>query len=132
MTSSEQAALAALPGAELVLPGLADLAAMAAGAPGTYTPEALLVAVGAPRLRAAGLAVPTAPNWPSTPELALYRAIGERHPEDAHSRYNSWVRRLVSFEQALERRASSERRSQSRSSIQCFTGTPPTRPAKCV
>ena len=101
----DPAALAALPGAELVLPGLADLAAMAAGTAKAYTPEALLVAVGAPRLRAAGLAVPSAPSWPATPELALYQAIGQLHAEDAHSRFNSWIRRLASFERALEGRA---------------------------
>lgn len=103
MTAAERTALAALPGAELVLPGLADLAAVAAGTAAAYTPLALLVTVGAPRLRAAGLAVPSAPDWPSTPELALYQAIGQLHPDDAHSRYNSWIRRLTSFERALER-----------------------------
>lgn len=38
--------------------------------------------------------------------MALYLAIGADHPGDAHSRYNALIRRLVSFERALERRCS--------------------------
>ena len=71
---------------------------------GEHGVEALLVAVGAPRLRMLGIAVPDTGYLPRYPELALYRAIGRLHPDDAHSRYNALIRRLVSFERELERR----------------------------
>ena len=103
MAVTPHAAVADLPGAALVLSGLDALRAVARGERETLTPEALLVAIGARRLRAAGLEVPDAPGWPQHPELALYEAIGEAH-SDAHSRYNALIRRLVSFERALEAR----------------------------
>lgn len=92
-----------LPGAELVAAGIEDLRR------GKLTVEALLVAVGAPRLRAAGLTVPDASGWPRQPEHALYEAIGRSGAEDSHARYNSLIRRLVSFERALERRSQRQR-----------------------
>ena len=85
-----------LPGADLVEAGIDDLRR------GEFTVEALLVAVGAPRLRNIGLDIPDAPAWPESPELALYAAIGEREAGNAHSRYNALIRRLVSFERAME------------------------------
>ena len=88
-----------LPGADMVRAGIEDLER------GDFTIEALLVAVGAPRLRAAGLAVPEASGWPGEPEHALYDAIGRSGVADSHARYNSLIRRLVSFERALERQA---------------------------
>ena len=69
---------------------------------GEMTVEALLVLVGAPRLRAAGLDVPSTSPADTSPEIALYVAIERRHPTDAHSRYSALIRRLVSFERALE------------------------------
>ena len=87
-----------VPGHELVETGLADLVR------GELTVEALLVAVGAPRLRMLGLPVPETSEMPSQPEVALYEAIGRLHPEDTHSRYNALIRRLVSYEHELERR----------------------------
>ena len=87
-----------IPGADLVATGLAALRR------GELSVEALLVAVGAPRLRSLGLAVEAPTNMPLHPELALYQAIGRAHPEDVHSRYNALIRRLVSFEHELERR----------------------------
>jgi len=87
-----------VPGNELVEAGLADLKR------GEMTVEALLVAVGAPRLRALGLPVPETPATPGQPELALYKAVGRLHPDDTHSRYNALIRRLVSYERELERR----------------------------
>ena len=110
MTRSEQrAALADLPGADLVLAGLDALDAMARGEQDEFTPEALLVAIGARRLRAAGLVVPDELTFPEHPELALYETIADAHP-DAHSRYNALIRRLVSFERALEARGRHDRR----------------------
>ena len=91
------AAPADLPCAELVAAGVAALRR------GEWTVEALLVAVGARRLRAAGLDLPALPALRESPELALYAAIGRAHPRDAHARYNGLVRQLVSFERALER-----------------------------
>lgn len=91
-----------LPGADLVARGIRALRR------GETTIEALLVSVGAPRLRAAGLDIPPAPPLPHAPEISLYLAIGADHPRDAHSRYNALIRRLVSFERALERRVRTE------------------------
>ena len=86
-----------LPGADLVASGIEALRR------GELTVEALLVAVGARRLRDAGLEVPAPPEeLPDSPELLLYAAVGATHPCDAHSRYNGLIRRLVSFERALE------------------------------
>ena len=87
-----------LPGADLVGTGIEDLQR------GEFTIEALLVTVGARRLRAAGLSVPEVRGWPRVPEHALYDAIGRSGIADSHSRYNALIRRLVSFERALERR----------------------------
>ncbi len=86
-----------LPGDDLVRAGIAALRQ------GHFSVEALLVCVGARRLRRAGLDVPDAPGRPDEPELALYVAICAAGPADAHARYNALLRRLVSFERALER-----------------------------
>lgn len=88
-----------LPGADLVAAGIAALER------GAVTVEALLVAVGAPRLRDAGLRFPDPPPLEHAPEMALYDALC-RAPdiEDPYGRYNSLIRRLVSFERALEQR----------------------------
>ena len=82
----------ALPGADLVRRGMADLAA------GRETPEALLVSIGAPRLRGAGLEVPA--PFPDAGHR-LYLLLAKDHGDGAHSQYNALVRRLVSFERAL-------------------------------
>jgi len=82
----------ALPGHELIEPGRADLA------DGRASIAALLVSIGAPRLRALGLEIPTTLD---EPELALYRLLQTTHGDGAHSQYNALVRRLVSFERAL-------------------------------
>ena len=89
--------LAGLPGADLVERGLADLAA------GRESVPALLVLVGAPRLRALGLAVPSGPSTGGEgPEHGLYALLAAEDSDSAHSRYNALVRRLVSFERAAE------------------------------
>lgn len=84
---------AALPGAEIVERGIQDLAR------GVESPEALLVSIGAPRLRRIGFDVPLAL---ATPEDRLYELLARGDPDSAHSRYNALVRRLVSFERAAE------------------------------
>lgn len=86
-----------LPGADLVAAGVAALHR------GAVTVEALLVAIGAPRLRDAGLEFPDPPPLERSPELALYDALCHAPDvEDPYGRYNSLIRRLVSFERALE------------------------------
>jgi hypothetical protein len=83
----------ALPGADLIERGLDDLVG------GVESIEALVVAIGAPRLRALGVAVPAAG---ANPEHRLYRLLAASEPDDAHARYNALIRRLVSYERALE------------------------------
>jgi hypothetical protein len=82
-----------LPGGELVEKGLSDLAA------GRETVEALLVSIGARRLRRLGFEVPSPL---AEPEERLYLLLAHGDPEGAHSRYNALLRRLVSFERAAE------------------------------
>ena len=88
----------ATPGGELVAAGLEALGH------GERSVEALLVAVGAPRLEALGIQIPGTRPLPRHPELALYHFLCRRYPGDAHARYNALIRRLVSFERELERR----------------------------
>jgi hypothetical protein len=83
-----------LPGADLIEAGLRDLGA------GVESIPALLVAIGAPRLAKLGIEVPPAN---ANPEHRLYALLqGAAAPEDAHSRYNALIRKLVSFERAAE------------------------------
>jgi hypothetical protein len=86
--------LKAYPGGDLVEEGLADLER------GVETIPALLVSIGAPRLRRLGLAVPETAF--ESPELRLYERLAASDPDAAHSRYNALIRRLVSFENAAE------------------------------
>lgn len=95
--------LESLPGAERVLPGLADLLA------GRETVEALLVEIAAPRLRRLGLAIPVRDDL--EPERRLYALLAAANPNDVHGRYNALLRRLIAFSQALEGRVSRARRS---------------------
>jgi len=80
-----------LPGADLVQRGVKDLAA------GSESVEALLVSIGAPRLRSLGVEL-SAPI--ATPEHRLYALLAKERGNAAHSAYNALVRRLVSFERA--------------------------------
>jgi hypothetical protein len=82
-----------LPGAELIERGLVDLQR------GIESNEALVVSIGAPRLRSLGIDVP--PRTFTKPELRLYEKLAQEHGNAAHSRYNSLIRRLVSYERAL-------------------------------
>ena len=86
--------MAALPGWELIAKGLEDLA----GA--RDSEEALLVLIGAERLRRAGVSVP-AMEVPD-PEHRLYERLARVDSDSAHSRYNALIRQLVSFERAAE------------------------------
>jgi hypothetical protein len=107
-----------LPGGNLVAEGVRDLEL------GVESVPALLVAVGAPRLRRLGLSLPASDALPTTPEIRLYRLLGRENPRGTHSQYNALVRRLVSLERALELRAGLEMRAK-RSSL--LGGTPPHR-----
>ncbi len=84
----------ALPGAELIEAGLADLRE------NRETVEALLVAIGSPRLRRLGIELPN--SLPENPEHRLYELLARDDSDSAHSRYNAFIRRLVSFERAAE------------------------------
>ena len=83
----------AVPGADLVRAGLNDLAN------GVESIESLLVLIGAPRLRSLGFDVPDTPHYP---EDRLYAKLSETSGDAAHSQYNALIRRLVSFERAME------------------------------
>ena len=80
-----------LPGSDLVAKGVGDLER------GRVTIEALLVSIGAPRLRA--LFPDMAAALPDA-DLRLYAMLTESHADAAHSRYNALLRRLVSYERA--------------------------------
>jgi hypothetical protein len=82
-----------LPGGDLVAKGVLDLAGS------RETVEALLVSIARPRLRNLGVAI-AAPL--SDPEHRLYERLAREDPDSAHSRYNALLRRLTSFESALE------------------------------
>ena len=89
---------AVLPGEDLIEAGLQDLRE------GRETIAALLVAIGAPRLRRIGIELPS--NLPKNPEHRLYDLLAKDDSDTAHSRYNTYLRKLVSFESAAEKRKS--------------------------
>lgn len=86
-----------LPGETLVRQGLADFQARRCTIP------ACLVQMARPRLDAAGLLARTVSNLIAEPELRMYDLLRQLGG-DAYSRYNSFLRELVSFEQALDHR----------------------------
>lgn len=86
-----------LPGAELVMAGVADYEA------GRRTAAGLVVAMATGRLRRAGLLRGPSRDW-AEPEMALYKELQEQGG-DAYSRYNALRRELDSFLAALSRRA---------------------------
>ena len=83
-----------LPGEDLIEAGLEDLRA------GRESIEALLVAIGSPRLRRLGLVLPD--QLPGNPEHRLYDLLAQDDQDSAHSRYNALIRKLVSYERAAE------------------------------
>ena len=84
----------AFPGGDLIRGGIEDLEA------GLDSPQALLVAIGQPRLSRLGVPVPPHPF--ASPEQRLYQTLAQADPDAAHARYNGLIRRLVSFERAME------------------------------
>lgn len=83
--------LKALPGGDLVRQGAADLSAK------RESTAALLVSIGAPRLRSLGIDLSTPI---ANPEHKLYLLLAREKGNAAHSAYNALLRRLVSFERA--------------------------------
>ncbi len=81
------------PGEDLIRAGLDDLAR------GTESVPAVLVSIGAPRLVRLGYSIP---HPIEEPERRLYELLHEADPATAHSRFNAFIRRLVSFERAAE------------------------------
>jgi hypothetical protein len=86
--------LSPFPGGELIREGLDHLAR------GLQSEAALLVQIGAPRLRRLGLDVRDCDDGP--PEHKLYELLSSADPDSAHSRYNALIRLLVSFERTIE------------------------------
>jgi hypothetical protein len=83
-----------LPANDLVTAGILDLQNQ------RETIPALLVAVGAPKLRHLGVSLPS--TLPSNPEHRLYDLLSLEGSDSAHSKYNALIRKLVSFQRALE------------------------------
>ncbi len=90
-----------LPGEALLREGLADFLS------GRCTLPACLVAIARPRFIRAGFLSEAISNPIPEPELQLYHILLAQGG-DAYSRYNSLLRELVSFEQALDRRIRSK------------------------
>lgn len=88
--------LKSLPGAEIVLPGIADLEA------GRQSINASAVQSAAPRLRRVGLHVPVGDGGIPAAHV-LYRQLSEELGDAAHSRYNAILSRVASFAGAAER-----------------------------
>lgn len=88
--------LKSLPGAEIVLLGLADLEA------GRESVNASAVQAAAPRLRRAGLNAPSA-TGDLTAAHRLYEQLSSQLGKAAHSRYNAILSRIASFAGAAER-----------------------------
>ncbi len=82
------------PGEDLIREGLADLKS------GKESIASLLLSIGAPRLKRAGMELPE--TLFDNPEHRLYLMLRAANPDGAHSQYNAFIRRLVSFERALE------------------------------
>jgi hypothetical protein len=90
--------LSGLPGEELILKGIADLAE------GHHNIGTCLVRIAANRLSRAGIPLPDGIS-PENAELDLY-ALLTPMGNSAHSAYNSLIRQLISFEQSLDHRLS--------------------------
>ena len=82
-----------LPANDLITTGIRDLKER------RETIAALLVSIGAPKLRSLGLNIPA--QLPENPEHRLYDLLAEDNSDSAHSRFNSLIRKLVSFERAI-------------------------------
>ncbi len=92
----EDQSLEKLPGAEIVLSGIADLQE------GRITVNALAVQSAASRLRSFGLDAPSAEgDVPAAHQL--YEQLNRKFGNGAHSRYNAILGRVASFARAAQR-----------------------------
>lgn len=96
-----------LPGAEWIIEGMKQIEQEQ-----EETESSLLVQIGSPRLQRLGFSMPFFPQQQEPPEHRLYRRLAQHYQNDAHSRYNALIRHLVSFERALERSHSANKRPQ--------------------
>lgn len=95
LVEMENGAFSDLPGAEIVLAGIADIEA------GRRSVNASAVQSAAPRLRRLGLKAPSAKgDVPAAHDL--YRQLCAEHGDAAHSRYNAILARVASFAGAAE------------------------------
>lgn len=92
--------LTGLPGEELICQGIEDLRER------RESVESLMVQIGASRMRAAGLDIPLFSKPDIDAELRLYGLLSSQFGNEAYPRYNALLRRLISFERALECRQS--------------------------
>ncbi|HVF47960.1 MAG TPA: hypothetical protein VNA17_10375 [Pyrinomonadaceae bacterium] len=83
-----------IPGEEIIHEGINDVIE------GRESINALLVSIGAPRLRRVGVEVPDATI--EEPEHRLYFKLQETHGDAAHSKYNALIRRLVRLERSIK------------------------------
>ena len=98
MDSSTEELIDGLPGADLIQDGLRDYRE------NRHTIPSCLVRMARRRLTRAGL-MEASPQHDIDAELDLYRLLSHEGNQ-AHSRYNSLVRQLISFEHALDHRLS--------------------------
>jgi hypothetical protein len=89
--------LEALPGAEVVLTGIADLSA------GRTTVNAIAVQCAAARLSKAGIELPGVGATDVPAAHRLYERLSEELGSGAHSRYNAILSRVASFAAAAAR-----------------------------
>jgi hypothetical protein len=87
--------LSSLPGAEIVLAGIADLAA------GTESVNASAVQSASSRLTRAGLTIPPTEEDGFSAHR-LYMQLADGHGDGAHPRYNAILQRVSSFARAAE------------------------------
>lgn len=92
--------LTGLPEEEIIQRGLADLR------DSHESVESLMVQIGASRMREAGLDVPRFSPPKVDAEIRLYTLLSSLHGANAYAQYNALLRRLISFESALECRQS--------------------------
>jgi hypothetical protein len=91
------------PGAEIITKGLSDLNS------GTESEEWFLLQIGVHRLNNLGFSIPALNRNGQYPEDQLYNLLSCKHGNEAHSKYNSLIRRLISFERTAERWCSRNR-----------------------
>jgi len=95
-SSSFEGSFEGLPGGEIVAQGLADLERH------TESKYTLLLSIAGPRLRGLGISIPEA-NCLGSFEHRLYSLLELEYGNSAHARYNSLVRRIVSFARSFAR-----------------------------